>query len=47
MPIGLALISLQFIADLISLVTGRESPFGLPPKETLSLKDIPPKETLT
>lgn len=34
MPIGLALISLQFIADLICLVTGREPPFGLKPKES-------------
>src|SRR4051812_5068963 len=33
MPIGLGLLTLQFIADLISLVTGRELPFGLPPKE--------------
>jgi TRAP-type C4-dicarboxylate transport system permease small subunit len=46
MPIGLGLLSLQFIADLISLVTGREPPFSLPPKETLSLKDLPPKETI-
>jgi TRAP-type C4-dicarboxylate transport system permease small subunit len=34
MPIGLALISLQFIADLICLVTGREPPFGLKPRES-------------
>ncbi len=47
MPIGLGLISLQFVADLISLVTGREPPFGLPPKETLSFEDLAPKETLT
>jgi hypothetical protein len=46
MPIGLGLLSLQFVADLISLATGREPPFGLPPKETLSLNDLPPKETI-
>ena len=32
MPIGLGLLTLQYIADLINLVTGREPPFGLPPK---------------
>src|SRR4051812_32333588 len=46
MPIGLGLLSLPFIADLLRLVTGREPPFSLPPKETLSLKDLPPKETI-
>ena len=46
MPIGLGLLSLQFIADLISLITGREPPFGLPLKETLSVNDLPPKETI-
>lgn len=29
MPIGLAILALQFIADLLSLVTGREPPFGI------------------
>lgn len=29
MPIGLSILSLQFIADLISLLTGREPPFGI------------------
>lgn len=33
MPIGLGLVSLQFIVDLISLVTGRALPFGLKPKD--------------
>jgi TRAP-type C4-dicarboxylate transport system permease small subunit len=33
MPIGLALISLQFIADLMCLVTGREPPFGIKPEK--------------
>jgi len=34
MPIGLGLITLQYAVDLISLVTGRQPPFGLNPKET-------------
>jgi TRAP-type C4-dicarboxylate transport system permease small subunit len=34
MPAGLALLSLQFVADLLCLVTGREPPFALEPKET-------------
>jgi TRAP-type C4-dicarboxylate transport system permease small subunit len=34
MPIGLGLMTLQYIVDLISLVTGRRLPFGLKPKET-------------
>ena len=29
MPIGLALVSLQYVADIYSLVTGREPPFGI------------------
>ena len=29
MPIGLGLLTLQYVADLIKLVTGREPPFGL------------------
>lgn len=33
MPIGLGLLTLQYIADLISLVTGREPPFGIKPDE--------------
>ena len=33
MPVGLALLSLQYVAEIIKLVTGREWPFGLPPKE--------------
>jgi TRAP-type C4-dicarboxylate transport system permease small subunit len=36
MPIGLGLISLQYVVDLISLVTGRAPPFGLQPRETAS-----------
>jgi TRAP-type C4-dicarboxylate transport system permease small subunit len=34
MPIGMALISLQYVVEIIKLVTGREPPFGLPPKAT-------------
>lgn len=31
MPIGLGLLSLQFLVDLINLLTGREPPFGIAP----------------
>lgn len=34
MPLGLGLITLQYIVDLISLLTGRTPPFGLEPRET-------------
>jgi TRAP-type C4-dicarboxylate transport system permease small subunit len=34
MPIGLALLALQCVADVAALVTGREPPFGLDPKAT-------------
>jgi TRAP-type C4-dicarboxylate transport system permease small subunit len=33
MPIGLGLLSLQYVVEIIKLVTGREWPFGLPSKE--------------
>ena len=33
MPIGLGLLVLQYIADLLCLVTGRALPFGLKPRE--------------
>ena len=29
MPIGLGLLTLQYVADLVCLVTGREPPFGI------------------
>jgi TRAP-type C4-dicarboxylate transport system permease small subunit len=31
MPIGLALLTLQYFADLYSLLAGREPPFGIKP----------------
>ena len=31
MPLGLALLTLQYVADLYALVTGREPPFGIKP----------------
>jgi len=34
MPIGLGLLSLQYIVDLICLLTGRDPPFGLKPKDS-------------
>jgi TRAP-type C4-dicarboxylate transport system permease small subunit len=33
MPIGLGVLSLQYVAEIINLVTGREPPFGLKPRE--------------
>ncbi len=33
MPIGLGILTLQYVASLYNLVTGREPPFGLAPKE--------------
>ncbi len=33
MPVGLGLLILQYVADLLSLITGRALPFGLKPKE--------------
>jgi TRAP-type C4-dicarboxylate transport system permease small subunit len=33
MPIGLGILSLQYVADLSNLVSGREPPFGLKPGE--------------
>jgi TRAP-type C4-dicarboxylate transport system permease small subunit len=36
MPIGLALLTLQYVVELICLVTGREPPFGLRPGQTHS-----------
>ncbi len=34
MPIGLGIISLQYVAEIIKLVTGRDPPFGIAPKAT-------------
>jgi TRAP-type C4-dicarboxylate transport system permease small subunit len=33
MPIGFGILSLQYIVDILSLVTGRHAPFGLPMEE--------------
>src|ERR1017187_6090338 len=51
MPVGLGLLVMQYIADLMCLVTGRAPPFGLKPKEdaeefaraqaTQALGDVP------
>ena len=41
MPIGLGVLTLQYIIDLINLLTGREPPFGLELKpHTLTIKEI-------
>jgi len=33
MPIGMAVLTLQYVADLYSLATGRALPFGLKPQD--------------
>jgi len=33
MPVGLGILTLQYVADLINLLTGREPPFGIEVKE--------------
>lgn len=32
LPVGMGVLSLQYVADLLALLTGRALPFGLPPK---------------
>ena len=40
MPIGLGVLTLQYIVDLINLLTGREPPFGLDPdSHAVSIKE--------
>jgi TRAP-type C4-dicarboxylate transport system permease small subunit len=34
MPIGLGILTIQYAAEIVKLITGRELPFGLPPKAT-------------
>jgi hypothetical protein len=38
MPVGLGLLILQYVADLIGLVTGRTPPFGI--KDQLAAEDV-------
>jgi TRAP-type C4-dicarboxylate transport system permease small subunit len=35
MPIGLGILTIQYVAEVIKLIIGRELPFGLPPKATV------------
>lgn len=35
MPIGFAILSLQYLADILSLITGRDMPFGIAPEKNL------------
>ncbi len=35
MPIGFAVLSLQYVADILSLVSGHEPPFGINPQDTV------------
>jgi TRAP-type C4-dicarboxylate transport system permease small subunit len=36
MPFGLAVLSLQYVSDLLELLTGREPPFGIKPGESVA-----------
>lgn len=33
LPIGMGLLSLQYLADILALITGREAPFGIAPED--------------
>ncbi len=35
MPIGFTLLSLQYVADILSLLSGRDLPFGIHPQDTV------------
>jgi len=40
MPIGLGVLTLQYVVDLVELLTGREPPFGMEPdSHTVSIKE--------
>jgi TRAP-type C4-dicarboxylate transport system permease small subunit len=40
MPIGLGMLTVQYVADLLSVVTGREAPFGISPDgHTVAVKE--------
>ena len=32
LPVGFGILALQYVADILCLISGREMPFGLPPK---------------
>lgn len=34
LPVGMTLLALQFVADILCLLTGREAPFGMRPEES-------------
>jgi TRAP-type C4-dicarboxylate transport system permease small subunit len=40
MPIGLGILTLQYVADLLNLLTGREPPFGIKPGERFAASDV-------
>ena len=45
MPVGLGILTLQYVADLINLLTGREPPFGIEVKERSSDASLPDSGT--
>jgi TRAP-type C4-dicarboxylate transport system permease small subunit len=42
MPFGLGVLSLQYVADLLALVSGREPPFGIKPGQDVSTAEAGP-----
>jgi TRAP-type C4-dicarboxylate transport system permease small subunit len=45
MPVGLGILTLQYIADLLNLLTGREPPFGIEVKNRSSDVNLPESGT--
>jgi TRAP-type C4-dicarboxylate transport system permease small subunit len=45
MPVGLGILALQYVADLLNLLTGREPPFGIEVKERSSDVSLPESGT--
>ena len=35
LPLGIGILSLQYVADILCLASGRDMPFGLRPEDTL------------
>lgn len=45
MPVGLGILTVQYVADIINLLTGREPPFGIEVKERSSDGSLPESGT--
>jgi TRAP-type C4-dicarboxylate transport system permease small subunit len=44
MPVGLGILSLQYVADLLNMLTGREPPFGIKTGEGSAVPEVNIKE---